>query len=891
MSASPHAARAAELFVELIELAPAERLARLDLLMAGEPELGAELSALLRRFDGNPSAPNLAGALAGDVDASSGAAGQRIGPFELIAEIGRGGMGAVWRAQRVDGQYTQQVAIKRLHPGAAGAADTRLLVERFLRERQTLAGLKHPNIAALLDGGVDPLGLPWFALELVEGEPITIYAHKRQLAPRDRIRLLLQALEAVQFAHQHLVVHRDLKPDNLLVTATGDVKLLDFGIVKLLDGVGDNRTQTGARLYTPSYAAPEQVEGGEISVATDVYALGVILFELLVGRRPFGNTGGSQLPQVSAQWRAEAPSKMLAQIGPARAARGLRGDIDTLVLRCLAREPQRRYPTVQALADDLSRYLDGRPITARPDSVGYRVGKFLRRHPLGVGASVLGLGLLLGLTAFSVRQAQRAADEAVRAQEFAASAEHERDLATTESRRQELLREHYGSVLNRALASGAPVEAAALLDLLGQVDLTAAASDPSARRSIQLGLAELFLIRNDFNRAIPLLEAMAPERSSLSANEQVAYAETLAISYLRTGQPAKVDAVLSEGEAAAATLGERSAAAQAQLMIVRAQWVRGNGDVDGAFAAALRAVELARTSTTMGALFHGQILVNAAQSAMAANRFDEAEALTREGLTRWAEGGLTRNIGYRVGLTLLANLTLLRGQPRVALATFEQIASEAEVGETLPAAAARRSSHALALSLMAQHDQAIEMARAASEQFCAAVGASTPDCLRMRLTLVDVAVAAGRSELGRRELSSVQALAGEAPPATIAATLPVYAMLLDLLDNASPSSLRAAESALEGMAALGATGPRKALRLRLAAAERLLASGKDAFAASLVAAALDDAAQPVDSAMDAALLGLWRSRAPEAIAGHAAARSALTEQLGPDHPSVLRWQR
>lgn len=893
MSASPHAARAAELFVELIELAPAERTRRLDHLIGQEPELGAELSALLRRFDSNPSAPDLAAAMVDDAVLGQSAAGLRIGPFELVAEIGRGGMGAVWRAERVDGQYTQQVAIKRLHPGIASAADARLLVERFLRERQTLAGLKHPHIAALLDGGVDAQGLPWFALELIEGEPITAFAQSRQLSPRDRIRLLLQALEAVQFAHQHLVVHRDLKPDNLLVTPGGQIKLLDFGIMKLLDGVADgNQTQTGARVYTPSYAAPEQVEGGAISVVTDVYALGVLLFELLVGRRPFGKTGGLQLPQVNAQWRVEVPSKVLAQIGGApRAARGLRGDIDTIILRCLAREPQRRYPTVQALIDDLSRYLDGRPILARPDSAWYRGGKFLHRHPLGVAATVISLGLLLGLTAFSVRQAERASAETVRAEAFAASAERERDLATSESRRQELLREHYASVLNRALASDTPVAPATLLDLIGQVDLSAAASDPSARRSIQLGLAELFNLRNDFPRAIALLESMAAQRSKLSANEQVAYAETLAAGYLRTGQSALVDSVLRDGEAAALKLGERSTAAQAQMLILRAQWLRSSGEVEAAFTAVQRALDLARESTTLGPLYHGQLLINAAQTAMAANHFNEAEVMTREGLTRWADAGLERNTGYRVGQSLLANLNLLRGQPRLALETFEQIASDSETGESMPAAAARRSSQALALSLMAQHDQAIEMARSAGEQFCAAVGTTTPDCLRIRLILVDVALAAGQSDLARRELKLIQALAGDAPAAVIAPLLLAYDALLSLLDNANLESARAADSALTAMAAQGPSAPRKALRLRLAAAERLLASGQEALASTLVASALSGPVQPATDGMDAALLALWRHREPAAASGYTTAWQALADQLGPAHPSVRRWQR
>jgi serine/threonine-protein kinase len=893
MSVSPHATRAAELFVEWIELPAQSRSARLRELVAIEPELGAELALLLQRFDADPAPPDMAQALGDDLPVGQHQAGQRLGAYELIEEIGRGGMGAVWRARRVDGQFTQEVAIKRLHPGSATAASAALLVERFLRERQALAGLKHPHIAALLDGGVDVDGLPWFALELVEGMPITEFAQRRKLPVSDSVRLLLQALEAVQFAHQHLIVHRDLKPDNLLVTAAGELKLLDFGIAKLLDGVdADARTQTGARVFTPNYAAPEQVEGGDISVATDVYALGVVLFELLVGRRPFVNTGGLQLPQVSVNWRAEAPSKVLAQRqGQLRAARGLRGDLDTIVLRCLAREPQRRYPTVQALADDLRRYLDGQPIQARPDSGWYRGSKFVRRNPLGVGAAVLGLSLLLAMTAFSVRQADRAEAEALRAQEFAASAERERDLANADSRRQELLREHYANVLNRALLSGTAVEPTALLDLIGQVDLSAAASDAAARRSILLGVAELYLVRNDFARAIALLEPMVAERAMFSASEQVAFAETLATGYLRTGKPERVDDVLQGGEAAAASLGERRPAALAPLLILRAQWLRSSGQIEAAYNTVQEAAALARTSTTMSPLIHGQLLINAAQTAMAANHFDAAERMTSEGLKRWADADLTDLIGYRVGQTLLANLQLLRGQPRLALAAYEQIEAQPDVGENLPAAAARRSSQARALSSMARHAEAIVLAQSASRQFCEAVGSATPDCLRMRLILVDVALAAGESTLGQDELDQVSAI-GDAPPAAIVTLLPVYSALLQLLDAPGPETLRSADQALIAMGASGPNGPRNALRLRLGAAERLLASGQESLAQELLATNLANAASAdaTEGGMDASLLALWRGRRDSAAADHAAAWSALKEQLGPAHPSVLRWQ-
>ena len=286
------------------------------------------------------------------------------------------------------------------------------------------------------------------------------------------------------------------------------------------------------------------------------------------------------------------------------------------------------------------------------------------------------------------------------------------------------------------------------------------------------------------------------------------------------------------------------------------------------------------------------MLINAAQTAMATSHFDDAEAMTIEGLKRWADADLNRNTGYRVGQALLATLQLLRGQPRLALASFDEIAAAPDPGENLPAAAARRSSHARALSMMSRHDEAIAMARESSRQFCAAVGAGTPDCLRMRLNLVDVAIAAGRSDIGQPELDDVRSLAGDAPPAIIAPALLAYAALLHVLDEPSTVNVAAVDRALSEIAAQGPNGPRNALRLRLGAADRLLASGDEALASAMMVAALGSADKLVNGGVNGALLALWRSSADETTAAdYATAWRALADQLGQDHPTVLRWKR
>jgi serine/threonine-protein kinase len=899
MSASIRAARAAGLFLELSELSAAQRESRLLDLQTSEPELHAQLLVLLASFDGSDSDPGFVIPGSAVPERELIQAGDRLGPFELQAEIGRGGMGAVWRAQRVDGQYAQQVAIKLLHTRAVSAAARQQLLDRFLRERQTLAGLQHPHIAGLLDGGVDAAGQPWFALELVQGAPITCYASDHQLGNAARLRLLLQVCDAVQFAHQRLIVHRDLKPDNLLVDQAGQVKLLDFGIVKLLDdGSDDAQTKTGARLFTPNYAAPEQVEGGDISVATDVYALGVILFELLVGRRPFVHSGnGLQLAQISAGWRADAPSKVLARdSGSTRRARPLRGDLDTIVLRCLAHDPQRRYPTVQALADDLRRYLDGQPIRARPDSRSYRISKFLGRHPYGSAAAIVGLCVLLSLTIISVMQAQRAQQQTRLAEAFAQRSQQDRDLAIAESRRLELLQEHYASVLNRAVSSGAAVAPEAMLDMAGDVNASAAASDPAARRSVALGQAELFMVRNDFNRATELLEAMTDVRESLSDNEQVSFAETLGSSYLRVGRIDEVDAVLSQGELAAARLGQRKDVAQAQLKILRAQLLRNRGEPAAALKLAMEAATQARRAPGVSPMRHGQLLVNAAQTAMATGEIETAYSLASEGLAIWQAAGLQGLVAFRTAETILGNLEFLVGRPRAALDVFERVAKSGLGSENVPSEAARQSSMAKALALLGRDDEAVALAELAQRRFCTAVGDAALDCQRMRMVLVDVALWTGRPELAQRWLSTVEGALGPAPPPIMLAVLPTSRALIALALQPDAAAVEHLNQVLASVTGQGGMGPRSAQRQRLGAAERLLAAGQDVLATQLMRLAppADPGAAPItmDSGMDAALSVLWQAKLTESAVDQALPRMAwqsLQRQLGADHPSVVRW--
>ena len=339
-----------------------------------------------------------------------------VGPFRLVSRLGRGGMGEVWVAERTDADFEQKVAVKLLS-GGRGGPDA---VARFGRERRILARLTHPNIARLLDGGVTPEGQPWLAMELVEGKTLVAHCREHSLDLAARLRLFAEVCDAVQFAHRNLVVHRDLKPANILVTEAGVPKLLDFGIAKLVEEETDGPalTRTGERPMTPEYAAPEQVRGDVVTTATDVWALGVILHELLTGVMPYATTGKSrsQVEKAILEGMPARPStrvgEPVAGLSPSALRRALKGDLDAIVLKAMRLEPEQRYAAAEALAADLRRHLSGAPVLARGDATGYLIRTTLRRHRVVVGFSALVLVALVAGLVGTLWQAKRAREEA-----------------------------------------------------------------------------------------------------------------------------------------------------------------------------------------------------------------------------------------------------------------------------------------------------------------------------------------------------------------------------------------------------------------------------------------------------------------------------------------------
>jgi len=402
-------------FERLLEEPAESRAALLNQLCHDEPALRQELESLLAAHNTEgerfsvPAADLLAGARSAERDGGL-AEGRRLGPYLVVREIGQGGMGSVFEAYRADDDFRKRVALKTIAVGRGLPA----VLRRFRQERRILARLDHRHIAALLDGGIMPDGVPWFAMEYVEGEPIDRYCESRGLPLADRLQLMRQVCGAVQYAHQNLVVHRDLKPGNILVTADGTVKLLDFGIAKLLapdeDASDPDLTEVGASPYTTAYASPEQLRGEPITTASDLHALGVVLFQMLTGRHPYREADTAQA-EVRRRIQDDAPPS--AGLGP---------DLDAILGMAMRKEPTRRYASAEQLGDDLQRWLDRLPVRARPDTLGYRLGKFARRNRVAVGASALAVTALLAAVGISATQARVAAAERDRARLEAAKA-------------------------------------------------------------------------------------------------------------------------------------------------------------------------------------------------------------------------------------------------------------------------------------------------------------------------------------------------------------------------------------------------------------------------------------------------------------------------------------
>lgn len=501
----------------------------------GDAKVRTEAENLLSRYTAaksfmeSPPAAAAAALVAEAREPSEQFEGRRFGAYRIIRQIGRGGMSRVFLAERADGAFEQRVALKLLRSGL----DSEIDHDRFRAERQILASLSDPNIARLLDGGISAAGVPYLVLEYVDGEPIDAYCDAQGLDVRQRLRLFTSVAEATAHAHGRLVVHRDLKPSNIFITADGVVKLLDFGLAKLLEPVGaiaTPSTHPGHRWMTPEYAAPEQIAGAPVTTLTDVYQLGAVLYELLTGAPPFGTRGQNVRELEEAVLRGDP--RLPSAVAPESRRRALRGDLDAIVIKALSREPERRYASAQSLIDDIQRHLSAHPVLARRQTVGYRARRFARRHrsSLAAAAVVLVLVAIYVVTVAADRmRIHRALDE-----------------ATAGTHRAEQVTDFMLGLFDASAAGkslGDTVEARALLER-GLVRAHELSAQPALQAQMLDVIGQLETQLGEYDRARPVLEEALAIRRRLNGDNHPDVATTLeALGHVAFGQANYAEAV------------------------------------------------------------------------------------------------------------------------------------------------------------------------------------------------------------------------------------------------------------------------------------------------------------------------------------------------------------
>ncbi len=583
------------LFDAALDRPPEERAAFLNGACGGDEALRDEVETLLAA-DANPpsfleeEAAAVAAPFLIDDDAADSAASMQVGPYRLIERIGDGGMSVVYRAERADGHFDRHVALKLL----PRYFETDRRRARFRAERQILADLQHPNIAGLLDGGVTDAGRPYLVMEYVDGVPITTYCATHDLPLDDRLDLLRAVCGAVQHAHQRLVVHRDLKPANILVTDTDEgprVMLLDFGIAKLLDTTDATRTlpmtRTGEHWMTPEYAAPEQVRGDAITTATDVYQLGVLAYELLTHERPFDVSGKplTEVERIISETTPARPSTALRShvaepdvqvvLPAARDAwrRRLRGDLDTIVMKALRKEPTRRYSSAEAFADDLDRFLNGHPVHAHSATVRYRMQKFVQRHRTGVALTAAAAVLLITFVAalayqrsVALQERDRAAQEADKAEQVSAFLVSLFESSAPEEARGDTVSAR--ELLNRGIARAEalddqPLVQAQMFSVIGEVRRAYgnyASADSLLSRALQIRRAQHAGPHPDVARSTRELAALQKDQGAFEAADSLFQSAIDMLRALHDGPHAELAIALSDRSTLHSQQGDYAAA-------------------------------------------------------------------------------------------------------------------------------------------------------------------------------------------------------------------------------------------------------------------------------------------------------------------------------------------
>ncbi|HEX5458595.1 MAG TPA: serine/threonine-protein kinase [Steroidobacteraceae bacterium] len=885
----------------LLDLPPEQRDYALHHDYGGEPELRAELESLLH------SAAAMGGFLAQPAQPTSdqttldpSTSALRLGPWQLVRPIGSGGMGEVFEARRSDGSFEQHAAVKLLQAGAVGQH------ERFDAERRILARLEHPGISRLLDGGVTGDGRPWMAMELVAGAPITSHCAQTRATLIERLRLFEQVCDAVAYAHRHLVVHRDLKPANILVDADGRVRLLDFGIAKLLDQDAAVLTQTASILLTPAYSAPEQIAGGPITTAADVYALGLLLFELLAGCRPWPDAGSSLAQTVRAVLDRPVPTlSAVAASNPGAPfpPSVLRGDLDAVIAKALRKEPAQRYATVDAFKLDVSRVLRGEPVAAREGAHLYRVGHFLRRHRWSLAAvAALFVSLAVGLAA-TAWQARRAEVQRAAAAWQAHRAELQRDVARRDLAREEALRYELTNMFRKVLAQNGehPLDAKGMLDASTQHLLSAYRDRPKLAGPLVLTLADLYDALEDAQGGAVLLEGYLTQAGTDADPGSVADARAkLANLELLRGDVDRAGKLLDQAQAYWAQTPNRYDEERLEGLAVRARLQRSRGDLGGAIATEQEAI---RQRIALSGRVHREtaILYNShAITLTAANRLEEALAAYHETSAIYRALGLGDGLDAQIILGNTGTLELRTGHLREAEPLLKRAYErERALAGDSAAVAAAMGYYGKVLTLTNRGPQAVATLREAATLGARYAGESSPLALQNRLFLGEAQLGTGDTAGARATLNAVRDAAFKQYGKSHALTLRA-ALALARVDMAEGHANAARIQLVQTVTALRRLGPAAEANLSealVALGETDLSRGRPRAARAPLAEAVALREKNGPQSWD---LAEARERLGEALAalGEAGARALLQQaqstlaiQLGANHPLALRAQR
>ncbi|HCC57232.1 MAG TPA: hypothetical protein DEQ47_08195 [Solibacterales bacterium] len=853
----------------------------------------AEVEALLRFDSGRGESLTACVAASAERVLRAGAEGEenrRCGAYRLLRVLGRGGMGSVYLAERADGEVEQRVAIKFLRYGG----DEPAFVDRFLRERRILAALSHPGIARLLDAGHTDEGQPYLAMDYIDGTPIDVYAES--LDVDKKLALFIQVCEAVAYAHQNLIIHRDIKPSNILVDAAGQAKLLDFGIAKLLEdeehaGAATLLTREAGVALTPEYAAPEQVAGGPVTTAIDVYALGVLLYVLLTGEHPAGPGPHSCAALLKAAVDTE-PARM-SDVGGARGAnrhnlrRTLRGDLDTIVAKTLKKNPRERYPSAAALADDIRRYLRDEPIVARPDTLAYRTAKFVRRNRAPVALAALAFTAALGGAVGTLIQAR--------------TARLQRDFALRQLSRAESINDLNAFLLSDAAPSGKPFTVDSLLARAEHV-IERQHGDTANRLELLISIGRQYTVQDEYTKARRLLEEAYKQSGalpdpSIHATASCALAQTLS----RAGDLSRSEALFQEGMRA---LPEEPMYALDRIFCLeRGSEIASNrGFPRDAIARAQAAQRLLQQAPIRSELAELNLLIRLASSYKDAGQHREASAAFEQAWARLASLGRDDTQRAATVLNNWGSDLILAGRPLDAGKVFRraiEVGRDNSIEQTV--SPVLLANYARALHDAGRFDEAADYAERAYAK-AQATGDNVP---LIQALILRAAIYRSQGDLQRAAgmLSEVEPRLRQGfPPGHIAfASLAMQQALLAKARGDLPAALDVANQSVaitEALIKSGRHGADLLPNFLVGRSDIELELGRPDQAAADAARALSmlqKAAQPgtFSGNLGRAYLALGSARRAQGKASEAEAalRSAvqqLQSALGPDQPDSRR---